>query len=91
MSESPAADDLTAVTCNTRKETGHNKQCARTDGLLCACLTGGIIGSLREVFGSKSVHQKYLFVAALVWSRGHTTIVHDDAYRLQKICEARST
>ena len=68
------------------------QQCAKTAGLLRACLSSGVITSLREVFGAESLSQRYLFVSELVGLYPDiTAIVHDDACHMHKFCEARAT
>ena len=66
--------------------------CAKSAGLLCACLTSGVITSVREIFGRKSLSQRYLFVSALVAVYPELeAVVHDDACHLHKFTAARAT
>ncbi len=92
MSERSAAEDLGAVECKTHKEAEANsQQCARSAGLLCSCLSTGIVTSLREVFGCESLSQRYLFVSALVAQYPEiAAIIHDDACHLHKFSAARA-
>ena len=92
LSERSTADDLSAVACNTHKETDSERQdCARTAGLLVACLSCGIITSMCEVLGCESLSQRYLFLSALVALYPElVAMVHDDACHLHKFCERRA-
>ena len=93
LSERSTADDLGAVGCNTHKETeAMRQQCVRTAGLLCSCLSSGVITSMREVFGCESLSQRYLFVSSLVGRYPEIeAIVHDDACHMHKFCSARGS
>ena len=92
LAERSSSQDLAATQCNTHKETSELAQkCARTAGLLCACLSSGIVTSLREVYGCESLSQRYLFVSALVQRYPELVgIVHDDACHLHKFTAARA-
>lgn len=85
-------EDLEAVTCNTHKETeALTRQCAKSAGLLCACLSNGIVTSLKEIYGCESLSQRYFFVSSLVKRYPEIkAIIHDDACHLHKFCEARA-
>ena len=92
LSARSADEDLHAVACNTHKETqALTQQCARTAGLLCACLSSGVVTSLREVFGCERLSQRYFFVAALVAQYPEIkATVHDCGCHLHRFCAARS-
>ena len=91
LSEWSTVEDLGASQCNTHKETeAHVQQCARSAGLLCACLSTGIVTCVREVFGCASLSQRYLFVSMLADLYPELlAIEHDDACHLHKFCAAR--
>jgi hypothetical protein len=80
------------VACNTHKETeAMALQCARTAGLLCACLSSGIVTSMREVFGCEGLSQRYLFMSSLVdVYPALMAVVHDDACHMHKFCVAHA-
>lgn len=84
--------DLAAVACNTHKETATDiAKLAKTAGVLCSCLSSGVVVAIREIFGCESLSQRYLFVADVVHLYPETKlIVHDDACHLHKFAERRS-
>ena len=88
-----AESDLKAVACNTHKEDDRAKFAhAQTAGLLCACLSSGLIVRVREIFGTESLSQRYFFVADLKKQCPDLDIlVHDDACHLHKYTEQRSS
>lgn len=57
--------DLESVACTTHKEGGAQATLAKSAGLLCACLSSGLIIHTQEVFGSESLSQRYMCVAAI--------------------------
>lgn len=64
---------------------------ANTAGILCACLSSGIVVLAREVFGCKCLSQRYFFVAELLARYPECTlVVHDDACHLHKFALARA-
>ena len=81
--------DLQAVSCNTHKEVQHGGL-LKTAGMLVACLSSGIIVSLREFFGCESLSQRYLAISNL---RAHChemkLLVHDDACHVHRYCARR--
>ncbi|OLQ15341.1 hypothetical protein AK812_SmicGene385 [Symbiodinium microadriaticum] len=86
-----ASNDLLAVSCSTHKETEScQRELAKTAGVLCVCLSSGLILMLREIFGSESLSQRYLCLSALKAALPEcTTVVHDDACHLYKYSERR--
>ena len=93
MPDRSSHEDLTAVRCNTHKESDEAvRDLAKTAGILCACLSSGIIVLTREMYGCESLSQRYLFVSALQAAYPDLKIlVHDDACHLQIFCQARSS
>lgn len=86
-----AEADLNAVGCSTHKEGEDCKsKCKHTAGVMCACLSSGVIIAVQECFGAESLSQRYLFLAALKERYPElTVIVHDDACHLHKFTDAR--
>ena len=84
-------DELSAVACGTHKETEFcQRELAKTAGVLCVCLSSGLILTFREIFGCESLSQRYLCLSALkVVLPECTTVVHDDACHLHKYTERR--
>ena len=84
--------DLVAVACNTHKETDLViAQLAKTAGVLCVCLSSGIIVLFREIFGCESLSQRYFLMADLAQQYPECNmIVHDDACHLHRFTEARA-
>ena len=84
--------DLTAVRCGTHKESQKERILhAQTAGILCACLSSGLIVSMREIFGAESLSQRCFFVSDLKTLYGELEIVvHDDACHLHIFGEARA-
>lgn len=85
--------DLGSVACRTHKEDAPQQRLlARTAGVLCACLSSGIIVMVREIYGCESLSQRYLFISALVENYPEAeVIVHDDACHLHKFAQARAS
>jgi hypothetical protein len=63
---------------------------AKSAGILCSCLSSGIVVAMREIFGCESLSQRYFFVADPVHLYPETKlIVHDDACHLHKFADRR--
>jgi len=88
-----ADHDLTAVACGTHKEGGNEKvMLAKTAGILCACLSSGVVILMQECFGAESLSQRYFFIAELKRLYPELkVVVHDDACHLRKFAEARAS
>lgn len=77
-------EDLAAVSCATHKE-DTNTALARTAGVLAVCISSGIILLVREIFGSESLSQRYITMAAAHEAIEEATCcVHDDACHMMK-------
>ena len=50
-----APEDLQAVPCATRKESGPDVTLAKTAGILRVCLSSGVIVLMQEIYGSESL------------------------------------
>jgi hypothetical protein len=85
------AEDLAAVVCGTHKEApALQRSLAKTAGVLCACLSSGVVVLVREIFGSESLSQRYLFLSHLVDVLPEMDVaVHDDACHVMKFALAR--
>lgn len=82
--------DLESVACTTHKEGGAQATLAKSAGLLCACLSSGLIIHTQEVFGSESLSQRYMCVAAIKALLPEMQIlIHDDACHLHKYAQRR--
>ena len=83
--------DLSAVECSTHKEGDDCKaKCKHTAGVMCACLSNGVIIAFQECFGSESLSQRYLFLATVKELYPDFSImIHDDACHLHKFADAR--
>ena len=88
-----ADTDLQSVTCGTHKEGEKEKLAhAQTAGILCACLTSGLVVRVREIFGAESLSQRYFFIADLkALYQELEIIVHDDACHLHKFAASRAS
>ena len=84
-----AAEDLSAVACVTHKE--HEPlQLAKSAGVLCVCLSSGLIVLLREIFGCESLSQRYFALSEAKCLLPEAVLcVHDDACHLLKYAERR--
>jgi hypothetical protein len=87
-----AAADLESVACGTHKEgMSAQRSLAKSAGILCAVLSSGIVVLVREIFGSESLSQRYLFISNLVDALPElTVVVHDDACHLFKFSSSRA-
>ena len=92
LPERSTQSDLMAVACKTHKETDQEvSKLAKSAGLLCSCISSGIIVLFREIFGCESLSQRYLMIAELVERYPEITwIVHDDACHVHKFTAARA-
>ena len=85
-----APEDLQAVTCATRKEAGSDALLAKTAGVLCVCLSSGIIVLMQEIYGSESLPQRYFCLAAAKAVVPEAVLlVHDDSCHMYKYCLKR--
>lgn len=93
LPERAAPADLAAVACRTHKETpAEIAQLAKTAGVLCACISSGVVVMFREIFGCESLSQRYFLVADLANLYPECTlIVHDDACHMHKFTAARAS
>jgi hypothetical protein len=84
--------DLDAVACNTHKESpALLRTNGKTAGMMCACLSTGLIVCVAELFGSESLSQRYLFLSKLRHLYPELKlVVHDDACHLHKFSEVRA-
>ena len=84
-----AAEDLSAVACVTHKE--HEPlQLAKSAGVLCVCLSSGLIVLLHEIFGCESLSQRYFALSEAKCLLPEAVLcVHDDACHLLKYAERR--
>jgi len=83
-------EDLQAVTCATHKEDRSDVMLAKTAGILCVCLSSGIIMLMQEVCGSESLPQRYFCLAAAKAAVPEAVLlVHDDSCHLYKYCLKR--
>jgi hypothetical protein len=83
-------EDLQAVTCATHKEDRSDVMLAKTAGILCVCLSSGIIMLMQEVYGSESLPQRYFCLAAAKAAVPEAVLlVHDDSCHLYKYCLKR--
>lgn len=91
--QSSDSADLTSVTCSTHKESNSaQRQLAKSAGMLCACLSEGVILHMQEIYGCESLSQRYFCVAALkALLPSLSTVVHDDACHLHKYTQRRAT
>ena len=87
-----APDDLAAVACGTHKEAeALQRSLARTAGVLCAVLSSGIVILMREMYGSESLSQRYLFISKVVDVLPDVSVlIHDDACHTSKFCSKRA-
>ena len=88
---SPA--DLTAVACRTHKESeSASAELSKTAGILCSCISSGIIVVFREMYGCESLSQRYVMLSDLLERYPECTmVVHDDACHLHKFAAARAS
>ena len=93
LPERAAGVDLAAVACKTHKETpAEVAQLAKSAGVLCSCISAGVVVMFKEIFGCESLSQRYFLVADLVDVYPECTlIVHDDACHLHKFALARAS
>ena len=84
--------DLMSVTCSTHKEsTAAQKQLKKSAGMLCACLSDGVILHMQEIYGCESLSQRYVCVAAVkALMPSLCVVVHDDACHLHKYAARRA-
>ncbi|CAL1140331.1 unnamed protein product [Cladocopium goreaui] len=84
--------DLASVACSTHKESSTaQRQLAKSAGMLCVCLSEGLILHMQEIYGCESLSQRYFCVAAVkALLPTLTTVVHDDACHLHKYCARRA-
>ena len=84
--------DLMSVTCSTHKEsTAAQKQLKKSAGMLCACLSDGVILHMQEIYGCESLSQRYVCVAAVkALMPSPCVVVHDDACHLHKYAARRA-
>ena len=84
--------DLMPVTCSTHKEsTAAQKQLKKSAGMLCACLSDGVILHMQEIYGCESLSQRYVCVAAVkALMPSLCVVVHDDACHLHKYAARRA-
>ena len=84
--------DLMSVTCSTHKEsTAAQKQLKKSAGMLCACLSDGVILHMQEIYGCESLSQRYICVAAVkALMPSPCVVVHDDACHLHKYVARRA-
>ena len=83
-------EDLQAVTCATHKEAGSDALLAKTAGVLCVCLSSGIIVLMQEIYGSESLPQRYFCLAAAKAVVPEAVLlVHDDSCHMYKYCLKR--
>lgn len=83
-------EDLQAVTCATHKEDGSNAMLTKTAGVLCVCLSSGVIVLMQEIYGSESLPQRYFCLAAAKFVVPEAVLlVHDDSCHLYKYCLKR--
>ena len=84
--------DLASVACSTHKESSTaQRQLAKSAGMLCVCLSEGLILHMQEIYGCESLSQRYFYVAAVkALLPTLTTVVHDDACHLHKYCARRA-
>eukprot|EP00435_Cladocopium_sp_Y103_P008093 s5105_g2.t1 len=67
------------------------RQLAKSAGLLCACLSEGVILYMQEIYGCESLSQRYLCIAALKdLLPSLSTVVRDDACHLHKYTQRRA-
>lgn len=92
LPERSSQEDLAAVVCKTHKEsTSEIAKLSRTAGVLCACISSGVVVLMREIFGCESLSQRYFFLADLVGLYPECTmVVHDDACHLHKFAARRA-
>ena len=77
--------DLGAVSCATRKEDSSQLMLTKTAGVLCVCLSSGIIILMQEIYGSESLSQRYFCLAAAKDAVPEAVLlVHDDSCHLYK-------
>ncbi|CAL1140069.1 unnamed protein product [Cladocopium goreaui] len=84
--------DLASVACSTHKESSTaQRQLAKSAGMLCVCLSEGLILHMQEIYGCESLSQRYFCIAAVkALLPTLTTVVHDDACHLHKYCARRA-
>jgi hypothetical protein len=92
MAWASSPEDIDAVQCKTHKETAHEtNQLQRTAGILCACLSSGIVCGFREIFGAESLSQRYMFLSSLVELLPELElVVHDDSCHVHRFAERRA-
>ena len=85
--------DLASVACSTHKESSTaQRQLAKSAGMLCVCLSEGLILHMQEIYGCESLSQRYFCVAAVkALLPTLTTVVHDDAVPLAQVLRASSS
>ncbi|CAK9060449.1 unnamed protein product [Durusdinium trenchii] len=78
--------DLQCVTCCAHKEgSAAQRQLAKSAGMLCACLSAGLILHMQEIYGCESLSQRYLCLASVKALLPSLCVaVHDDACHLHK-------
>ena len=78
--------DLQCVTCCTHKEgSAAQRQLAKSAGMLCACLSEGLILHMQEIYGCELLSQRYLCLASVkALLPSLRVVVHDDACHLHK-------
>ena len=79
--------DLASLACSTHKESSTaQRQLAKSAGMLCVCLSEGLILHMQEIYGCESLSQRYFCVAAVkALLPTLTTVVHDDGTSIARV------